>query len=306
MSDANDSERFAELTNVDLRDAWAHEANDFTPWLAENIGRIAASIGVPMDVEGTEVAVGDYQADILARDRNGKLVLIENQLEVSDHTHLGQILTYLAGLEARTVVWIARDFNEAHLSAVRWLNENSGDDEDPFDFFAVKLRVVRIDDSRYAPVFDVIERPSDWDRSIRATVRENEPSISRFRREFWSHCLKRYPGDQFPHNYSASSVWHKVPNTVLLITTSLARNSVQIWVRGPWNEPSQQYKENAKRYETQFMQTLGVPIGDHPHFPFYQEKAFDSQNPANWDDMADWLHQKLHEYREAIESVTLD
>ena len=186
MEDDNPSDSFGELTDVDLREAWAHEANDFTPWLAENLHRLADAIGVPMEIEGTEVVVGDYQADILARDRDGRRVLVENQLEWSDHTHLGQILTYLAGLEARTVIWIARDFNEAHLSAVRWLNENSGDDKDPFDFFAAKLKVVQIDDSRMAPIFEVLERPSDWDRRIRASTREPGPlaEVVRGRRGF--------------------------------------------------------------------------------------------------------------------------
>ena len=301
MSDNNTSDRFGVLDDIDLRDAWQHEANDFTPWLAENLDRLAVAIGVPMGFEGTEVAVGDYSADILARDRSGRRILIENQLEGSDHRHLGQILTYLAGLEARTVIWIARDFNEAHLSAVRWLNENSGDDEDPFDFFAVKLRVVRIDDSRYAPIFDVIERPSDWDRSIRATVRDNESPLSRFRREFWSHFSNRYPDDNIPDHYSTSSVWHKTQNTDLMISTALAQNSVGIWLRGRWGEPSEQYREAASRYENQMRRKLGVGLGEHPDYPFYQEKAFESQNPENWDDMTDWLHQNLQAYREVID-----
>lgn len=296
MGEDSTPDRFGELSDVALRDAWAHEADDFTPWLAENLDRLAEVIGVPMEAEGTEVVVGNYQADILARDRNGRRVLIENQLEGSDHRHLGQILTYLAGLEARTVIWIARDFNEAHLSAVRWLNENSGDDEDPFDFFAVKLRVVRIDDSRYAPIFDVIERPSDWDRSIRATARGNESPISSFRREFWAHFSQRYPNDKIPDNYSTSSVWHKVQNADLMISTALAQNSVGIWYRGAWGESPEQYATTVKRYETQIKDKLGIGLGDDPVYPCYQYKAFDSQNPANWDDMTDWLHEKLQSY----------
>ena len=296
------ADRFAELSVVDLREAWAHEANDFTPWLAENLHRLSGVIGVPLEVIGTEVVVGNYQADILARVRDGRRVLIENQLELSDHSHLGQILTYLAGLEARTVIWIARDFNEAHLSAVRWLNENSGDDEDPFDFFAVKLRVVQIDDSRYAPVFDVVERPIDWDRTIRATVRENESPISSFRREFWSHYSKRYPDDKIPENHATSSAWHEVKNADLLISTALGQSSVGIWYRGTWGEPSERYIETVKRYQIQIEQKLGIEIGEQPHYPYYQEHSLDLRSPANWNDAADWLHQKLHEYREAIEA----
>ena len=110
---------FGELKNVSLRDVWGHEANDFTPWLAENMERLSKAIGVPM-LEGTEVEVEQFSADIVARNpSDDSRVLIENQLEGSDHTHLGQILTYLAGVQARTVVWIARNFHDSHRSAIR-------------------------------------------------------------------------------------------------------------------------------------------------------------------------------------------
>ena len=119
---------FGTLETVDLREAWPHEAHNFTPWLADNLDRLSDAIGIPLEPEGTEVQVEQFSADIFARNpQDDSFVLIENQLEASDHTHLGQILTYLAGLEARTVIWVARDFQEAHLSAIRWLNENTTD-----------------------------------------------------------------------------------------------------------------------------------------------------------------------------------
>ena len=148
---------FGELKNVSLRDVWGHEANDFTPWLAENMERLSKAIGVPMELEGTEVEVEQFLADIVARNpSDDSRVLIENQLEGSDHTHLGQILTYLAGVQARTVVWIARNFHDSHRSAIRWLNDHT---EEPFAFFAVRVRVVQIADSPLVPLFEVLERP---------------------------------------------------------------------------------------------------------------------------------------------------
>lgn len=118
-----------------MREAWPNEATDFTPWLAENLHRLSQVIGVPLELEGTEVAVEGYSADILAKyPADDSRVIIENQLEYTDHTHLGQIMTYLAGLDAKTVVWIAREFRGPHLSAVRWLNTHTTDE---FAFFAV-------------------------------------------------------------------------------------------------------------------------------------------------------------------------
>ena len=112
--------QFADLNEIDLRAAWPDEARDFTPWLSQNLDRLSRAIGIPMELEGTEVPVEQFSADILARNpADNSLILIENQLQSTDHTHLGQILTYLAGLEAQTVIWIAQDFREPHLSAVR-------------------------------------------------------------------------------------------------------------------------------------------------------------------------------------------
>ncbi|MEZ5733869.1 MAG: hypothetical protein R3D97_16250 [Paracoccaceae bacterium] len=100
--------RFGRLVDLPLREAWKHEAIEFTPWLAENIDHLSDAIGIPLELTGTEVRVETFAADILARNQNDdSLVLIENQLEEGDHNHLGQIMTYLAGLDAQTVVWIA-------------------------------------------------------------------------------------------------------------------------------------------------------------------------------------------------------
>jgi len=158
--------QFGRLTDLPLRDVWKHEAHEFTPWLAENIDHLSDAIGIPLELTGTEVAVDSFSADILARNsRDESIVLIENQLEQTDHTHLGQIMTYLAGLEAQTVVWIAPAFRPPHLSAIRWLNEHTADG---FSFFAVKARVVRIGDSPFAPIFDVVEEPDEWVRKLKA------------------------------------------------------------------------------------------------------------------------------------------
>lgn len=123
-----------------------------------------------MELEGQEVAVESFSADVLARNpQDDSLVLIENQLEDTDHTHLGQIMTYLAGLGPHTIIWIAQGFREPHLSAIRWLNDHI---VEPFAFFAVRVRAVRIGDSPIAPVFEVMEKPSQWERVLHAAASE--------------------------------------------------------------------------------------------------------------------------------------
>ena len=172
------------LADVPVREAFAHEAHVLTPWLAANLDRISDAIGIPLEDADTEVTVEGFAADILAHDpANGRKVLIENQLEASDHTHLGQIMTYLAGLEASVMVWIAPTFREPHLAAIRWLNEHT---VEPFAFFALRLRVVRIGESDLAPLLEVIERPNDWERAVQRAVVSSENDMAAFYNQFWS------------------------------------------------------------------------------------------------------------------------
>lgn len=185
--------RFGRLQNLGVRVVWPHEASAFTPWLAENIEHLSETIGIPLELTGTEVAVDSFSADILARNpMDDSLVLIENQLEATDHTHLGQIMTYLAGLEAQTVVWIAPRFRQPHLSAIRWLNEHTSDG---FSFFAVKLRVVQIEDSPYAPIFEIVAEPDSWVRhnTAKKKAAKSTDPLSDTRKEFWTRYLDRYP-----------------------------------------------------------------------------------------------------------------
>ena len=221
--------QFGSLESIPLREAWPNEARDFTPWLAENLELLTEAIGLQLELTDVEVSVDEFSADILAHNpREDTAVLIENQLESSDHSHLGQILTYLAGLQAKTVIWIARDFSEAHLSAVRWLNENT---DTQYAFFAVQVRAVRIGKSPIAPVLEIREQPSSWDRQLRQLSQESESELGQFRREFWEYYAERYPND-FPWRpgYRGSNVWHPVDGADLRISQYLAPSVQEVGV----------------------------------------------------------------------------
>ena len=198
---------FGRLEDLLPREAWGHEARAFTPWLAENIDRLAEAVGMELELTGQEVRVDRYAADILAGDlSDGSIVLIENQLGPTDHTHLGQIMTYLAGLEARSVIWIAPEFREPHLSAIRWLNEHTAEG---FAFFAVRLRVVRIGDSPMAPVFEVVEKPNRWERRLSTEARQRDASARRkLYRPFWQQVAQFDPKKSFRPRASA---YHHTP-----------------------------------------------------------------------------------------------
>lgn len=155
------SDKLGTLKRVEVRTLWPDETTDFTPWLAreENMVELGEALGLELEVEHTEVAVGPYSADILARDSgSGDPVVIENQLGKTNHDHLGKAITYAAALGASTVVWIAPDFTEEHRKAVDWLNENGSGD---VSFFGVRVELWQIDDSRPAVRFNVVAKPAE-------------------------------------------------------------------------------------------------------------------------------------------------
>lgn len=155
-----------QLRPVPLREIWRHEAHDFTPWLADNLDRLAGAVQAgPLKLIGTEQSVGPFSIDILAETIDGEVVVIENQLEASDHRHLGQIVTYASGVGASIVVWVLERLQEEHRAAVDWLNEHT---DERTSFFAIEVGVVKIGDSAPAPVFDVVARPNDWQKRARS------------------------------------------------------------------------------------------------------------------------------------------
>lgn len=178
------------LKRLSPRDAWSNEATDFTPWLAkdENFSVLADALHfTDAEVEATEHSVGSFSADIIARDRDG-YILVENQLEQTDHTHLGQILTYLAGLDgAVKVVWVSTKVREEHRAAVDWLNAHTPDD---FSFFAVELELFQIGTSPAAPHFHVVAKPNEWSRHVTQRSRQLSETATSDRQQrymdFWT------------------------------------------------------------------------------------------------------------------------
>ena len=174
------TQNLAKIERVDLREAWPNEAQNFTPWLAENIGQLGEALGMDLEVQQTEAPVGGYYLDILATDLNSnRPVIIENQLGATDHTHLGQLLTYAAGFDAGVIVWVTRDFRDEHRQALDWLNQRTGEDT---QFFGVVVELWRISGSPPAPHFRLTVTPNGW-RKQTAAVTARNPSVPSERRE---------------------------------------------------------------------------------------------------------------------------
>ena len=164
--------KLARLERVDLREEWKTEAQDFTPWLAQadNLAVLSETLDMELETAGQEPSVGLFRADILCRDTlDDSWVLIENQLERTDHTHLGQLLTYAAGLQTVTIIWVAATFTDEHRAALDWLNEIT---DERFRFFGLEVELWRIGNSPAAPKFNIVSKPNEWARSAsRATRR---------------------------------------------------------------------------------------------------------------------------------------
>lgn len=176
----------------ELRKIWKNEASDFTTWLEENLDCLSDALGFEITLIKREQKVGAFSVDILAEDESGQKVIIENQLEKTDHTHLGQIITYVSNLESQTVIWISSSPRQEHINAVNWLNTQT-----QLNFYLVMVEAISVDDSKPAPLFQVICKP-DSEIKIAAAESSEFTERERFNLQFWSEinrkCIDKLPG----------------------------------------------------------------------------------------------------------------
>jgi hypothetical protein len=252
--------KLGRLEKIDLRTYWKREDTDFTPWLVkeENIQLLSETIGIELEVQGQEESVGPFSADILCKDTTSDhYVLIENQLEKTDHTHLGQLMTYAAGLDAVTIIWIAQTFTEEHRAALDWLNRIT---DETFTFFGIEIELYKIDDSPPAPMFKIVSKPNDWTKQVKKSAStQNVTDTKLLQQEYWQ-ALKDY--------METNKSFVKMQNPLLQHWTNIAigrsyyhlsasvnsrDNSINIWL----NILGEQAKDNyEKLYEAAHEKSL--------------------------------------------------
>ena len=185
----------------DLRTIWPHEAQNFTRWLSqeENLALLSSSIGIDIVLEERESAVGDFSADLYASEEGtGRKIIIENQLEDTNHDHLGKIITYASGKNAEVVIWIVKHARDEHRQAIEWLNQHT---DEKIGFFLLEIELWRIDESSPAPKFNVVERPNDWVKEMKAT--ENLSEVKLLQLHFWkSFAEYAFARDDFKRIFS--------------------------------------------------------------------------------------------------------
>jgi len=299
------------LERIDLRTIWISESSGFTPWLAqpENLSVLGETLDLELEVEAQEKAVGPFRADILCKELDtGHWVLIENQLERTDHTHLGQLLTYAAGLQAVTIVWVAARFTEEHRATLDWLNKIT---DDSFNFFGIEVELWRIGNSPAAPKFNIVAKPNDWSRSVAGAARaieEGAPTETRLlQRDFWTAQNVALDAAKGP------VTGHKKPQLETWMSYSVGRSGFNLsavmslqkkWVRaelyisGVRAKPFfYLLKQKQSEIEGEFGSALEweeLPEGTDSRISIYLRDT-DPGNRTNWPQQNAWLARQLNE-----------
>lgn len=304
------------LERVAPRTYWENEALDFTPWLAseENIALLSEAIGFDLEVQQQEARVGPFRADILCRDTlTDHLVLIENQLERTDHTHLGQLFTYAAGLDAVTVVWIAERFTEEHRAALDWLNRITHED---FRFFGIEVELWKIGDSIPAPKFNLVAKPNDWSKSVReaASTQRGELTDAQelqvaYWREFDEVAAERgsryrlsKPVARTHIDFGIGRTGFSLGAAVRMYRNEDAGALVYLYIGG--DESSDYFKE-LRRDEEAIERELGFsPLWDErPDFKNSQvslARQCDPSDPAIWPELHAWMHETMEAFERVL------
>jgi len=233
-------EKLGLIEQVDVRSVWESESADFTPWLAqsENLALLGSELGIELELEAQEKAVGPFRADILCKDTaDASWVLIENQIERTDHKHLGQLLTYASGLEAVTIVWISTEFTEEHKSALDWLNQITNDS---VRFFGVEVEVWRIGNSPAAPKFNVVCKPNDWGNTVRQVAHDlaEASPAEQLRVKYWSafrehlqeQASKLRPQKPAPNHWYDFSIGTSRAHSAALLITRESKVGVELCI----------------------------------------------------------------------------
>ena len=291
----------------DLRKAWATEDQDFTPWLArpENLAILAETLGLKLETEAQEKRVGPFRADILCKEigsGSDAWVLIENQLERTNHIHLGQLMTYAAGLKAVTVIWIAASFTDEHRAALDWLN---GITDEQFHFFGLEVELWRIGGSPPAPKFNIVSKPNDWSRSIAraaAGVGLSETGIRQ--KEYWGALLKVLDDEKGPvsgNREPPANYWMRFPigrtGFYLSATMKLLKNRIQteLYIFG---DGAKAFFGLLKRQKDEIEKELGYSLG-WEEFPKSGSIAsycdpVDPMDEEDWPRQHKWLADRLN------------
>ena len=306
------------LQRVGLRDIWVSEPAGFTPWLAEpeNLGILGETLGLELELDSVEKEVGSFRADIVCKEvGTSSLVLIENQLEKTDHSHLGQLLTYAAGLQAVTVVWLAERFTDEHRAALDWLNEITHQDS---RFFGLEIELWRIAESPAAPKFNIVSMPNNWSRSVAQAARTTDDTelseLKLMQREYWDrfHGQLNVAGGQVhgnrkpqPQSWMAYGIGRSWCNLAAVMNTWEKFIRVELYIKG---ENAEEHLDLLGRKKEEIEQELGFELEWGDQLPTAQQdrriayylREVDPQDKSNWPRQHEWLVRHLNKMHQVF------
>lgn len=256
--------KLGKLKEVDIRTVWAHEQYDFSKWLAadENIKELGDTLNLSLTDVETEKFVGSYRCDIICKDElTGKSVLIENQLEQTNHDHLGKIITYASGLDASVIIWIVASAREEHTSAVEWLNKHTTDD---VAFFLIEVHAYTIGDSKPAPMFKIIEQPNEFAKSVKTYTSTGTLSDTQAKRlEFWNifNDVIDQKGKPFNKHKPSTDHWYTVAvgSSQCHISIDLVNKEHKIRV-GVWMSDNKELFDLFYEYKDEIESSIGQSL----------------------------------------------
>lgn len=293
----------------DLRVVWPYEEYDFSKWLAkeENLDALGDAIGMDLELEERESPVGNFSVDIYAHESGtSRGVIIENQLEETDHDHLGKIITYAAGKEAEVIIWIVKRARDEHKQAVEWLNQHT---DENIGVFLIEIELWRIGNSPLAPRFNVVERPNEWAKTMK--IVENLTPLRKFKLDFWQKfCDYAFSGhNEFSRVFSQrkclAANWYNLSTGVSSVTmeftvpTTKHRVTAGLYISG--RETYNRLKEKAPELEAKLGGQLEWTEGTKDGRIFLKKSIGEDFKNKNYQPYYDWFMEKALIFRQFVQ-----
>jgi len=305
----NDRNKLGKLKKVELREGWRHEANDFTKWLAqeENLRLLGDEIGFDLKLVQIEANVGSFNVDILAEEENtGHKIIIENQLEITNHDHLGKLITYASGYDAKIIVWVVKDVREEHRQAIDWLNEHTDED---IEFYLLQIELWQISESPLAPKFEIISKPNDWTKTVRGSVESRELTDTKIKQmEFWS-AFKEYVKKQnskvrlqkiYPQHWVNTSIGNRYAGISITINSREDLLGVEIYISNN-KDLYHNFEEHKEEIESELGEKLEwMELPNKKASRIKVSTPGDFKDQDKWEEYFEWLLQKTENFQKVF------
>ena len=280
----------------DLRSVWPHEANDFTKWLAEeeNLNTLGEEIGIDIELRTTEAKTGSFSTDILAVETNTEnKIIIENQLEATDHDHLGKIITYASGHDAKTIIWIVKEAREEHRQAIDWLNEHT---DEEINIFLCKIELWRIEESAIAPKFQIVSSPNNWTKTIKRTINTEMTSTKMLQYNYWAKVKEEidnnYPDfhsrKPYAQNFYNLALGSSLAEISLNINTQNSEIKSQIWIGNSKSLFDYLFEHKDEIRDETGLELIWKRLDNYKASIIEINKNIDISDESNWDESIKW------------------